>query len=59
LAVEHGFGGTESREKAEWLVFAIDQWFQENSNYVIRFVNTTMCYKVNCFISEVYQPKDY
>lgn len=32
LAVEHGFGGGESREKADWMVFAIDQWFKENKN---------------------------
>ncbi|XP_071171913.1 pre-rRNA-processing protein TSR2 homolog [Mytilus edulis] len=32
LAVEHGFGGGESREKAEWMVLAIDQWFKENKN---------------------------
>ncbi|KAK3580170.1 hypothetical protein CHS0354_030285 [Potamilus streckersoni] len=32
LAVSHGFGGAESREKADWMVYAVDQWFQENSN---------------------------
>ncbi|XP_021379641.1 pre-rRNA-processing protein TSR2 homolog [Mizuhopecten yessoensis] len=32
LAVGHGFGGGESREKAQWMVYAIDQWFKENKN---------------------------
>ncbi|XP_069142514.1 pre-rRNA-processing protein TSR2 homolog [Argopecten irradians] len=32
LAVNHGFGGAESREKAQWMVYAIDQWFKENKN---------------------------
>merc|ERR1712156_15798 len=32
LAVEHSFGGPESTEKAEWLVYAIDTWFKENAN---------------------------
>ncbi|XP_059163978.1 pre-rRNA-processing protein TSR2 homolog [Physella acuta] len=30
LAVEHGFGGAESREKAKWLIYAIETWFTEN-----------------------------
>ncbi|XP_071961307.1 pre-rRNA-processing protein TSR2 homolog [Antedon mediterranea] len=30
LAVQHGFGGPYGREKAEWFVGAIWQWFQEN-----------------------------
>ena len=30
MAVEHSFGGPESKEKAEWMVFAIDTWFKEN-----------------------------
>ncbi|KAL3851702.1 hypothetical protein ACJMK2_015429 [Sinanodonta woodiana] len=32
LAVSHGFGGAESREKASWMVYAVDQWFQENKS---------------------------
>ncbi|XP_045164456.1 pre-rRNA-processing protein TSR2 homolog [Mercenaria mercenaria] len=32
LAVSHGFGGADSEAKAEWLVFAVDQWFAENAN---------------------------
>ncbi|XP_033746139.1 pre-rRNA-processing protein TSR2 homolog [Pecten maximus] len=32
LAVSHGFGGADSREKAQWMVYAIDQWFKENKN---------------------------
>ncbi|KAK6176515.1 hypothetical protein SNE40_014783 [Patella caerulea] len=31
LAVSHGFGGAYSQEKAEWLVFATETWFSENS----------------------------
>ena len=33
VAVENGFGGSDSQEKAQWLVFAIDQWFTENSKF--------------------------
>ncbi|XP_077986219.1 pre-rRNA-processing protein TSR2 homolog isoform X2 [Glandiceps talaboti] len=32
LAVQHGFGGQHSEEKARWFVGAIEQWFLENSN---------------------------
>ena len=31
LAVQHGFGGADSEGKARWLVDALVQWFQENS----------------------------
>ncbi|XP_048743638.1 pre-rRNA-processing protein TSR2 homolog [Ostrea edulis] len=30
LAVTQGFGGAESKEKAEWMITAVDQWFREN-----------------------------
>ncbi|GFO28830.1 pre-rRNA-processing protein tsr2 homolog [Plakobranchus ocellatus] len=30
LAVEQGFGGSESSEKASWMVLAIETWFNEN-----------------------------
>ncbi|XP_025106962.1 pre-rRNA-processing protein TSR2 homolog [Pomacea canaliculata] len=30
FAVNHGIGGPESREKAEWMVTAICTWFNEN-----------------------------
>ncbi|XP_070559577.1 pre-rRNA-processing protein TSR2 homolog [Ptychodera flava] len=32
LAVQHGFGGQHSQEKARWLVGAVEEWFRENSN---------------------------
>ncbi|ESO95835.1 hypothetical protein LOTGIDRAFT_231994 [Lottia gigantea] len=32
LAVSHGFGGAYCQEKAEWLVYATETWFNENSN---------------------------
>ncbi|XP_046569167.1 pre-rRNA-processing protein TSR2 homolog [Haliotis rubra] len=32
LAVSHGFGGPDSQEKAEWMVYAIETWFKENAN---------------------------
>ena len=32
LAVQHGFGGVHSAAKAEWMVDAVSQWFQENGN---------------------------
>jgi len=32
LSIDHGLGGPESREKGEWLVYAIDTWFQENKD---------------------------
>ena len=35
LAVSHGFGGADSEAKAEWMVFAIDQWFAENGDFLI------------------------
>ena len=33
LAVEHGFGGIDSREKAEWMVNVVNQVLQENGQY--------------------------
>ncbi|RUS89597.1 hypothetical protein EGW08_002615, partial [Elysia chlorotica] len=30
LAVQQGFGGPESAEKAQWMVHAIETWFNEN-----------------------------
>ena len=30
LAVEHSFGGIDSREKAEWMVDVVDQVLREN-----------------------------
>ena len=33
LAVEHGFGGADGREKAEWLVSVVDQVLRENGQY--------------------------
>ncbi|XP_011416744.3 pre-rRNA-processing protein TSR2 homolog [Magallana gigas] len=32
LAVTQGFGGADSREKAEWMITAVDQWFRENKD---------------------------
>ncbi|XP_041347874.1 pre-rRNA-processing protein TSR2 homolog isoform X3 [Gigantopelta aegis] len=32
LAVNQGFGGSDSRAKADWLVFATETWFTENEN---------------------------
>ncbi|XP_029640346.1 pre-rRNA-processing protein TSR2 homolog isoform X1 [Octopus sinensis] len=32
LAVMHGFGGCQSKEKAAWLSYAIDTWFKENNH---------------------------
>ncbi|XP_066470264.1 pre-rRNA-processing protein TSR2 homolog [Tiliqua scincoides] len=32
IAVENGFGGTYSQEKAEWMVGAVEQYFQSNAN---------------------------
>ncbi|CAG5128911.1 unnamed protein product [Candidula unifasciata] len=31
LAVEHHFGGADSRAKADWMVVAIETWFKENA----------------------------
>ena len=39
LAVEQGFGGADSREKANWLVGAINTWFKENGMILILFIN--------------------
>nr|XP_042701753.1 pre-rRNA-processing protein TSR2 homolog [Chrysemys picta bellii] len=30
IAVEHGFGGAHGREKAEWMVGAVEQYFHSN-----------------------------
>ncbi|KAL8164296.1 UNVERIFIED_CONTAM: rRNA accumulation- protein [Gekko kuhli] len=32
IAVENGFGGAYSQEKAEWLVGAVEQYFQSNAD---------------------------
>ncbi|XP_078678858.1 pre-rRNA-processing protein TSR2 homolog [Branchiostoma floridae x Branchiostoma belcheri] len=32
LAVQHGFGGVHSTAKAQWMVEAVTQWFQENAD---------------------------
>ncbi|XP_063287513.1 pre-rRNA-processing protein TSR2 homolog [Pelobates fuscus] len=32
IAVENGFGGAHSQEKAEWMVGAVQQYFQTNSD---------------------------
>jgi len=45
LAVQHGFGGAESRNKAAWLSEALVQWFQENQNLEY--------YEVDDFLSDV------
>ena len=34
IAVSQSFGGFHSKAKAEWLVSATEQWFQENSKYL-------------------------
>ena len=33
LAVEHGFGGKDTAEKAEWMVNVINQVLRENGQY--------------------------
>ncbi|KAL5015176.1 hypothetical protein ScPMuIL_009446 [Solemya velum] len=45
LAVNNGFGGVDSREKAEWMVYAVETWFKENSNIEP--------YEVEDFLAEV------
>lgn len=35
LAVAHSFGGAQSRVKEEWFVGATEQWFNENSEYLV------------------------
>lgn len=37
LAVEHGFGGSDSGEKAEWLVSVVDQVLRENGKHFLTF----------------------
>lgn len=37
LAVEHGFGGSDSGEKAEWLVSIVDQVLRENGKHFLTF----------------------
>uniref|UniRef100_A0ABM5FPZ7 Pre-rRNA-processing protein TSR2 homolog n=1 Tax=Pogona vitticeps TaxID=103695 RepID=A0ABM5FPZ7_9SAUR len=32
IAVENGFGGAYSQEKAEWMVGAVEQYFQSNAD---------------------------
>ena len=31
IAVQHGFGGPESAEKAEWMMDVVEQFLRENS----------------------------
>lgn len=45
LAVTQGFGGADSREKAEWMITAVDQWFRENSE---------CCALIKCEVYHVY-----
>ncbi|CAE1169242.1 TSR2 [Acanthosepion pharaonis] len=45
LAVEYGFGGYQSKEKAAWMSYAIDKWFSENANLD--------AYEVEDYLSEV------
>ena len=33
IAVQHGFGGKDSQEKADWLVSVIDQVLRENGEH--------------------------
>lgn len=37
LAVEHGFGGIDTGEKAEWMVNVINQVLRENGWYLLVF----------------------
>lgn len=45
MAVSHGFGGAESQQKADWMSFAVDQWFSENANIEI--------YELEDFLTDV------
>ncbi|XP_015778536.1 PREDICTED: pre-rRNA-processing protein TSR2 homolog [Acropora digitifera] len=45
LAVQHGFGGKDSQEKAEWLVSVIDQVLREN--------DTIENYELEDYIAEI------
>ncbi|XP_062593679.1 pre-rRNA-processing protein TSR2 homolog [Saccostrea cucullata] len=45
LAVNQGFGGAESREKAEWMITAVDQWFRENKDIEV--------YELDDFLADV------
>ncbi|XP_068702998.1 pre-rRNA-processing protein TSR2 homolog [Montipora foliosa] len=45
LAVEHGFGGADGREKAEWLVSVVDQVLREN--------DTIEVYELEDYIGEI------
>nr|XP_006013295.2 PREDICTED: pre-rRNA-processing protein TSR2 homolog [Latimeria chalumnae] len=45
IAVENGFGGIYSQEKAEWLVTAVQQYFHDNDNLEL--------YEVEDFLSEL------
>ncbi|XP_064632473.1 pre-rRNA-processing protein TSR2 homolog [Lineus longissimus] len=45
LAVQHGFGGLHSEEKARWMVAVIEQWFLEN--------NGIETYELEDFIAEI------
>jgi len=45
LAVQHGFGGVDSQDKAKWMVDALVQWFSENADLEP--------YEVEDFLSDV------
>ena len=43
LAVEHGFGGRDTAEKAEWMVNVINQVLRDNGQYSY-FKNSRVMY---------------
>uniref|UniRef100_A0A8C5QYL6 Pre-rRNA-processing protein TSR2 homolog n=1 Tax=Leptobrachium leishanense TaxID=445787 RepID=A0A8C5QYL6_9ANUR len=47
IAVENGFGGAHSQEKAEWMVGAVDQYFQSNSDLELYEVEDTLLGMMN------------
>ena len=45
LAVEHGFGGKDTAEKAEWMMNVINQVLKENGQYSY-FLSSSNCSRV-------------
>ena len=52
LAVEHGFGGKDTGEKAEWMVNVINQVLRENGQCSY-FGSFSKCSRVLCLVTAV------
>lgn len=56
LAVEHGFGGKDTDEKAEWMVNVINQVLKENGqySYIWKLLKMFTCSRAGRSSREIY-----